>query len=420
MYQVVLISSSRQVTEDFAKKDIWNRDFELACVTEDINEAILKQPHVIICPAKSSIVDGLSIAKQAYEENWNTKVILYGRRTYEYVHLAVSAHAFGYLSMPLDNAELVHVTMSLREHFENLAKTEHKEEKDDIPLLREYFFYNLCQGAIPEYAQAKGTFESLVPYKENGRIALVKLTISDFSDYLAGQWKYGKDSLYTAVGNFVLKSDVDEFTVPIFRDGKEMYFMTISNDSTETLEKKISERNESVVQQLKDLMSMQVVMREPIVFENLKALYEEAKVQPQLPVNKRFEIQESDAIKGDAEKESTVIGNAMEYINNCYNREIGLDDVAAFVQLSPAYFSRLFKQETGENFIDYLIKVRMEHGKRLLETTNHKTYEISQMVGYKKSKYFSKLFKKYSGYTATEYRAYVNKKKQKRQLKQMS
>lgn len=420
MYQVVLISSSRQVTEDFAKKDIWNRDFELACVTEDINEAILKQPHVIICPAKSSIVDGLSVAKQAFEENWNSKVILYGRRTYEYVHLAVSSHAFGYLSMPLDNAELVHVTMSLKDFFEKKVRTEQNEERDDIPLLREYFFYNLCQGAIPDYEQAKSTFESLTPFDENVRIALRKLTISDFSDYLAGQWKYGKDSLYTAVGNFVLKSDPDGFTVPVFRDGKEMYFMTISKAEYENLEEQIASCNRDVEQQLKDLMSMDVVMREPVVFDSLKSLYEQAKSQPQLPVNKRFEIQESDSVKGDAEKESTVIGNAKEYINNCYNREIGLDDVAAFVQLSPAYFSRLFKQETGENFIDYLIKVRMEHGKRLLETTTHKTYEISQMVGYKKSKYFSKLFKKYSGYTATEYRSYVNKKKQKNQLRQLS
>ncbi|MBQ7040406.1 MAG: helix-turn-helix domain-containing protein [Clostridia bacterium] len=419
MYQVVLISSSRQVTEDFAKKDIWNRDFELACVTEDINEAILKQPHIIICPAKSSIVDGLSVAKQAFEENWSSKVILYGRRTYEYVHLALSSHAFGYLSMPLDNAELVHITMSLKEYFEKQVQVESKEEREDIPLLREYFFYNLCQGAIPDYEQAKSTFESLVPFDDKVNIALGKLTISDFSDYLAGQWKYGKDSLYTAVSNFVLKSDLEDFTVPVFRDGKEMYFMTIASTSKSTLENRILKRNSEVEQQLKDLMSMQVVMREPMMFEGLKDLFEQAKLQAKLPVNKRFEIQESDTIKGDAEKESTVIGNAKEYINNCYNREIGLDDVAAFVQLSPAYFSRLFKQETGENFIDYLIKVRMEHGKRLLETTNHKTYEISQMVGYKKSKYFSKLFKKYSGYTATEYRSYVNKKKQKRQLDRM-
>ena len=57
------------------------------------------------------------------------------------------------------------------------------------------------------------------------------------------------------------------------------------------------------------------------------------------------------------------------------------------MSLSSAYFSRLFKQETGENFIDYLIKIRMENAKKLLEGTDYKTYEISELVGYKKSKY---------------------------------
>ena len=419
MYHVVLISSSKQVTEDFAKKDIWKKDFELVCVTEDINEAILKQPDILICPAKSSIVDGLKVAEQAYQESWRTKVVLYGRRTYEYAHLAIGAHAFGYLSMPLDNSELVHMTMSLKKHFEKRLKNEENTENEDIPLLREYFFYNLCQGVIPDYEQAKATFSSLVPFGENASIALSRLIISDFSDYLAGQWKYGKDSLYTAVGNFVIKTDLQDFTIPVYRDGKEMYFLTITETVKETLSKRILERNSDAEKQLKDLMFMEVVMREPVLFSSLKDLYEQAKEHPLLPTNKKFEALESEPLNMDVEKETTVIGNAKEYINNCYSREIGLDDVAEFVQLSPAYFSRLFKQETGENFIDYLIKVRMEHGKRLLETTNHKTYEISQMVGYKKSKYFSKLFKKYSGYTATEYRSYANKMKQKRELGKM-
>lgn len=420
MYKVVLISSSRQVTEDFAKKEVWKKDFELTCVTEDINEAILKKPHILICPAKSTVVDGLAVAKQAYEENWNTKIILYGRRTYEYVHLALSAHAWGYLSMPLDNAELVHVAMQLKKHFEKEYTSENVSDGDDIPLLREYFFYNLCQGTIPDFDQAKATFESLIPCDKSAPIALNRLVISDFSDYLAGQWKYGKDSLYTAVGNFVLKSDPDVFTVPVYRDGKEMYFMTISEMSEKELYERVTACNEDIRQQLKDMMSMEVVTCEPSLYKDLETLYETAKEHQLLPVNARFEILDTDSGEGNvSDKESTVIGNAKEYINNCYSREIGLDDVAAFVHLSPAYFSRLFKQETGENFIDYLIKVRMEHGKHLLETTSHKTYEISQMVGYKKSKYFSKLFKKYSGYTATEYRSYVNKMKQKRELNKM-
>lgn len=417
MYQVALISSSRQVTEDFTKADLWNHDFELVCVTEDINEAILKKPHAIICPAKSSVADGLALAAQAYEENWTSKIILYGRRTYEYVHLALDAHAWGYLSMPLDNTELVHISIGIKQFFKD-STSEAEQAREDIPLLREYFFYNLCQGAIPDYEQAENTFYSLLPFSSCTGIALTRLIISDFSVYLASQWKYGKDALYTAVSNFVIKGDIEDFILPVYRDGKEMYFLTVTQSSKD-LKARIEANSLEVKKQLKDIMSMEVEVHEPILFSGLKELYERAADGPLLPANKRFESADAESEPDSPELESTVIGNAKEYINNCYSREIGLDDVAAFVQLSPAYFSRLFKQETGENFIDYLIKVRMEHGKRLLETTNHKTYEISQMVGYKKSKYFSKLFKKYSGYTATEYRSYMNKKKQKQQLDKM-
>lgn len=419
MYQLVLISSSKQVTEDFQKRDLNSANFELACVTEDANEAILKKPHVLVCPAKSSIVDGLQIAKQAYEENWPTKVILYGRRTYECVHLAMDAHAFGYLSMPMDNAEVVHTLVGLKTYLDKNQNNDAEDGQDDIPLLREYFFYNLCQGTVKDYAQAENSFYSLIPFSEAGEIAVTKLIISDFSDYLASRWKYGKDSLYTAVSNFLIKSNMDDFTVPVHRDGKEMCFLTVAGKQNPGLKDRLLAKSRDVEQNVKDLMQMEVVIREPVVFPSLAEMMTETANNPLLPVNVQFEQYDDNEIADKTEREGTVIGNAKEYINSCYNKEIGLDDVAAFVQLSPAYFSRLFKQETGENFIDYLIKVRMEHGKRLLETTNHKTYEISQMVGYKKSKYFSKLFKKYSGYTATEYRSYVNRKRQKRQLDKM-
>ena len=110
-----------------------------------------------------------------------------------------------------------------------------------------------------------------------------------------------------------------------------------------------------------------------------------------------------------ADKLRTVI-DAKKFITNNFYNEICLDDVAAHVSLSSAYFSRLFKQETGENFIDYLIKVRMEEAKKLLESSSLKTYEISEKIGYKKSKYFGKLFKNYTGYTPTEYKVKIKRK----------
>jgi Response regulator containing CheY-like receiver domain and AraC-type DNA-binding domain len=102
--------------------------------------------------------------------------------------------------------------------------------------------------------------------------------------------------------------------------------------------------------------------------------------------------------------EKNVIRKAKDFINENYNRDISLEDVGDFIFLSPVYLSRLFKMQTGENFVDYLTGVRMEKAMELLEDPRYKAYEVSSMVGYKGTKYFFKLFKEYTGYTPTEYR----------------
>lgn len=103
--------------------------------------------------------------------------------------------------------------------------------------------------------------------------------------------------------------------------------------------------------------------------------------------------------------ERKVIQNAKEYINAHFAEGVSQEEVANHVFLSTVYFSRLFKQETGENFIDYLIKVRMEKAMEFLQTDKYKVYEVCYAVGYKKSKYFAMLFKKYTGFTPTQYRS---------------
>ncbi|WP_407058311.1 helix-turn-helix transcriptional regulator [Tigheibacillus jepli] len=54
----------------------------------------------------------------------------------------------------------------------------------------------------------------------------------------------------------------------------------------------------------------------------------------------------------------------------------------------------MFKQHTGTNLVDYLTDMRLEAAKKLLKSTDLKTYEISNEVGYTESRYFSQLFKK--------------------------
>ena len=101
-----------------------------------------------------------------------------------------------------------------------------------------------------------------------------------------------------------------------------------------------------------------------------------------------------------------VVEKAKTYISNNYSdHDCSLEVVARFVNVSPSYFSAIFKQQVGENFIDYLTHVRIEKAKELLSLSAFKSYEISYMVGYNNPTYFSTAFKKYVGVSPTEYRA---------------
>jgi two-component system, response regulator YesN len=105
-----------------------------------------------------------------------------------------------------------------------------------------------------------------------------------------------------------------------------------------------------------------------------------------------------------ASRHSTIIANALVYINIHYAQDISLDMVATHVRKSKNYFSYLFKKELDISFVEYLSKYRVEKAKQLLETTDFATYQISEMVGFNDYKYFSTVFRKIEGVPPTAYR----------------
>ena len=104
------------------------------------------------------------------------------------------------------------------------------------------------------------------------------------------------------------------------------------------------------------------------------------------------------------EKSMSVVETAKEYIQNNYSKDISLDDVSRTVNISPYYFSKIFKEETGEGFVEYLTGIRIEKAKELLNTTEYSIKEICSMVGYADPNYFSRSFKKNVGVTPTEHK----------------
>ena len=92
-----------------------------------------------------------------------------------------------------------------------------------------------------------------------------------------------------------------------------------------------------------------------------------------------------------------------EYLEAHYAEEISLESVAEQVNISPQYFSKLIKKNTGFNFIDWLSMLRVKKAKELLTSSNYTVKEVCFLVGYKDPNYFSRIFKKRMGITPSEF-----------------
>lgn len=89
---------------------------------------------------------------------------------------------------------------------------------------------------------------------------------------------------------------------------------------------------------------------------------------------------------------------------NLGNEEFSLEMASGQLYFSSNYVRQIFKQITGESFMEYLIRRRMETAKELLKNTSYKILDVATETGYSNQRYFASFFKKYYGCTPTEYR----------------
>lgn len=100
-----------------------------------------------------------------------------------------------------------------------------------------------------------------------------------------------------------------------------------------------------------------------------------------------------------------VIQEAKQYIMDHYqNPDLSVEMICRHLHMSPAYFSTMFKKETGQAYIAYLTDLRLNKAVELLNKTDDKTYIIAAKVGYQEQNYFSYVFKKKFGVSPTRFR----------------
>lgn len=152
-------------------------------------------------------------------------------------------------------------------------------------------------------------------------------------------------------------------------------------------------------------------LEEAIRLENDRQMMLQQKEE--LSPEARYHVNGQDDDEDNKEKSAetlrmlTVAENICVYIEEHYREDISLQDVAAAMNYSDAYFCKLFKQCFDKSFVTYLTDFRVNKAKQMLADVIINIKDISVNVGYHDSNYFAKVFKRVVGVTPSEYRIQV-------------
>jgi two-component system response regulator YesN len=145
--------------------------------------------------------------------------------------------------------------------------------------------------------------------------------------------------------------------------------------------------------------------------EDIQNLFKINESEPVLDVIKYYkEIIHKVFHTEDKEQNSysiTAVNMVKKFVSDRLNEDLSLIRLADFVHLNPVYLSKLFKQITGANVIEYIIDVRLQKAKEMLRDPHKKIYEIALDVGFNSAPYFTKVFRQIIGMTPQQYRVII-------------
>lgn len=215
---------------------------------------------------------------------------------------------------------------------------------------------------------------------------------------------------------FLCHKRLVDVAIPLFANdvyiGTVMLGQIILKDENETTKianrcfsNHLSEYDIFEIENMPVMTLSQIIIVSKIVFFFLNEGIETAMSQIYNPNIKTYYNTPSTHKKNyQAHKNLAVLQPALSFIKNNFEREITLDQVAELCDVTPSYFSKLFKKAIGANLVTYLNKLRIEKSKVLLLSTTEKIEDIAKQVGFVDPSYFIKVFKKYEKKTPSYYR----------------
>ena len=305
-----------------------------------------QKPDLVITDIRIPGLDGLSLIETAKDFCPNTIfVVISGYAEFEYARRALSLGVKDYIEKPIS----IH---KLKEVFGRVEKEYLQKEK-------------LNRSILEEYSELDHTIDACMIHMSNGET-------SDF---------------HHSSKEVLIRLKV---MYPVFSEyKKEVYkFLCVLSDI-------ITEQNASVDRE--QLVLYQKMER--------KGTFKDCDEYANWVLSQIAKFIEADKTGSN----HRLILELLDYIQEHYDKDIGLNELADRVKLNPAYLSVLFKEEVGTSYVKYLTELRMKRAKEFLQQ-GLKENEVSTKVGYNNYRYFCDIFKKHVGQTPNEYKGSIRKK----------
>ncbi|MDY3928843.1 MAG: response regulator [Clostridia bacterium] len=388
--EAVAIDSLRTLVkyEDFG----FNLIADFTSGTEAIEFIKNNTVHAVISDIKMDDTDGFDLAEFCHQNFPDIQIaFMSAYRDFEYAKKAMSYHIAHYITKPFVYEEFVNVLKSFYSILSKKLFLPYSNFVDNSFLMDcQRLFSDLFCNIITDISEFEErlSFLDLDIDSSSSKSALFNLHIENFKEYISQQWKHEDFRLYNAIESIVPFSDDLFYTFSILYSKANIEFLIISKKDCPDFEHIIKKHIEKICSNLNNLLKLNVSYDILSVYSSFSDIMSSGKQAD----NTQKVIQDD------------TLSMALTYIEKNFAQINSIDDVAKYVALSPAYFGAFFKQHTGDNFNNYLNKIKIEKAKKLISDDADKISNICYLVGYNSPRYFYKMFKQYTNMTPTQYK----------------
>lgn len=364
---------------------------------------------LVITDIRMPVMDGLELAKYIAQFFPETRVIiLTGYKDFEYAQQALRYNVVDFLLKPAAYELILEAVGKVEEQW--IQATHH----DQIRSLRtKHVLEKLLQDAL--YGITIPHFdEELIPSCERIRLFTCSFAKEDLPSYwtegsMLAALKNVSEEWFLPYGSTVAVIEDHQLVVFVFGKDERLASAEHATVAADSFRKKAKEL-------FKLRLRIGISTSLPtlaLVHHHYRNHFDDANDMMRLQTEEVFfDEQLMASLKGteggthggiERRKNRRVVTMAQQMVKERINQELSLKVIADELFLNPTYLSKIFKNDVGETFSQYVLRIRMEKAKELLQDVKLLVYEVSERVGYKDPAYFSQMFKKWTGQTPADF-----------------